>query len=64
MQAQDTLVAAKGALISQLQVEVADLKRRLSQDSSNSSTPPSADSTAPPAIAARDISLSPQSKDR
>ena len=44
MQTQDTLIEAQGELISQLQAEVVELKRRLGTDSTNSSTPPSQDS--------------------
>lgn len=43
---QDALIAAQGALVEGLQAEVAELKRQLSKDSSNSSTPPSQDSLA------------------
>ena len=45
MQTQDTLIEAQGELISQLQAEVVELKRRLGTDSTNSSTPPSQVST-------------------
>jgi transposase len=39
-----TLVADQAALIEQLRAEIAELRRRLDQDSSNSSRPPSSDS--------------------
>jgi transposase len=44
MRTQDALIESQGELISQLQAEVADLRRRLGTDSTNSSTPPSQDS--------------------
>ena len=43
---QNALIATQGALIEGLQAEVAELKRQLSKDSSNSSMPPSQDSLA------------------
>jgi transposase len=64
METQDQLVDAQSAEIEQLLAEVADLKRRLSMDSSNSSTPPSADSIAAKAGRYKANSERTRSKDR
>jgi transposase len=44
----EALVAEQAVLIAGLQAEVADLKRRLAQNSRNSSRPPSSDGLAKP----------------
>jgi transposase len=64
MQAQDQLIASQDAVSEQLLAEIAELKRRLSMDSSNSSTPPSADSIAAKAKRRQANSQRERSKDR
>jgi hypothetical protein len=64
MESQDELVGTQGAAIEQLLAEVGELKRRLSMDSSNSSTPPSADSIAAKAKRRKANSERKRSKDR
>jgi hypothetical protein len=62
--AQGEMLATQAELIKQLQVEVAELKRRLGSSSSNSSTPPSKDSIAAKAKRRADRSSRERSADR
>lgn len=61
---QGEMIAAQTELIKQLQDEVAELRRRLDRDSTNSSTPPSKDSIAAKAKQRVDRSSRERSKDR
>lgn len=62
--AQSELLVAQAELIKRLQEEMAELKRQLGRDSSNSGTPPSKDSIAAKAKRRADRSSRVRSKDR